>query len=439
MNSEQKLKRWQVATLVIGLVVIACIVLSYNFGRLELVLAVLPLSALVPILAGYCFVLARRQTRKEQQKEGAIEDKNVRLTTLVNSLGEAIFAVDKAGRITIYNSAALELLDSHEDLYGQPIDKVLHLLNGKNEPQSSIREVFERGRVILRDDLVLKTSTGQTYVYLTITPIKEKGELTGAIILARDISKQKGLEAQKDEFLSVVSHELRTPVAVVEADLSTVLLPGYAELPPKAAKLLRSASQNLTYLSGLLQDISDLSHSERTVLDTELVSFTAQKLATDLADDFANQATKTGQSIKLLAAEQPIELVSSYQRVREVLVNFLTNAIKYSGGKGKIITLRVSPSKIYPGGASFSVIDQGIGMQPTDLQKLFKKFFRASDQRVQQIRGTGMGLYIARRQADKIGAKIRVESQFGKGSSFSLEVPARIRPEGQTQEPSKPQ
>lgn len=427
MDSGQLLKRLRTIVIILGLTAITLLVMVYRFEWIGFAYLLIPLVIGIVILTGYSFVLARRFSKHHEKQEATIEKNNVRLLTLVNSLGEAVFAVDKHGKVTIYNAAALELIDSHEDIYGKSIDKVLHLTNVRNEPQSSIKEVFEHGRVILRDDLVLKTKHQETHVYLTITPIKEKGELAGAIILARDVSKQKNLETQKDEFLSVVSHELRTPVAVVEADLSTVLLPGYAKIPPKAEKLLRSASQNLTYLSGLLQDISDLSHSERTVLDTELVSFTAQKMASELVDDFANQAKKANLQIKLEVPEATINLISSYQRVREILVNFITNAVKYSSGHGKVVTLQVVPSKRFPGGASFLVIDQGIGMSPTDVKKLFKKFFRSADSRVQKIRGTGMGLYIAQKQAEKIGATIDIQSHVNHGSTFSLDVPANIQ------------
>lgn len=386
----------------------------------------IPTMLILLILSVYTMFFAMRYSKGHIKHETDVEKDRTRLLTLVNSLGEAVFAVDKNGKILVYNAAALELIDSHKDIFNEPIDQVLKLTNARNEPESSIRQVFEHGKVVMRDDLALKTRAGDVDVYLNITPIKEAGELTGAIILARDISKQRSLEGQKDEFLSVISHELRTPVAVVEADLSTVLLPGYAKIPLKAEKLLRSASQNLTYLSGLLQDISDLSHSERAVLDTEIVSFSAQKIAKELADDMSNQATKAGLKIHLDLTDETIMISSSYQRVREILMNFLTNAIKYSSGHGRNITIKVEKSKKYPGGAIISVIDDGIGIAPADQKRLFKKFFRSADKKVQQIKGTGMGLYITTKQADKIGAAIIVDSKLNHGSTFSLEMPAKL-------------
>lgn len=416
--------------IIVGLLVVA-LVMSLGLVLVQwegFAYILIPTMLILLALSVYTMWFAMRYSKGHIKHESDIEQDRTRLLALVNSLGEAVFAVDKSGKILVYNAAALELIDSHKDIFNEPIDQILTLVNIRNEPESSIRQVFEHGKVVMRDDLVLKTGAGEVAVYLTITPIREAGELTGAIILARDVTKQRSLEGQKDEFLSVVSHELRTPVAVVEADLSTVLLPGFAKLPPKTEKLLRSASQNLTYLSGLLQDISDLSHSERAVLDTEIVSFSAQKIAKELADDMSNQASKAGLKIHLDLSDNTMILSSSYQRVREILMNFLTNAIKYSSDHGHDITIKVEESKKFPEGAKISVIDDGIGIAPADLKRLFKKFFRSADKKVQEIKGTGMGLYITTKQADKIGAVISVDSKLNHGSTFSLEVPAKFDP-----------
>jgi signal transduction histidine kinase len=163
-------------------------------------------------------------------------------------------------------------------------------------------------------------------------------------------------------------------------------------------------------------------------LDTEIVSFSAQKIAKELADDMSNQATKAGLKIQLDLPNDPIMISSSYQRVREILMNFLTNAIKYSSGYGRNITIKVEKSRKYSGGAIISVIDEGIGISPADQKRLFRKFFRSADKKVQQIKGTGLGLYITIKQANKIGASIMVNSKLNHGSTFSLEIPAKMDP-----------
>ena len=104
-------------------------------------------------------------------------------------------------------------------------------------------------------------------------------------------------------------------------------------------------------------------------------------------------------------------------------MNFMTNALKYSNRKNSTVELRISPSKMYQGGVCFSVSDSGIGMKKKDQAQLFTKFFRSENPQAQAVKGTGMGLYISKKQADKIGATISMESTFGKGSTFSLDVP----------------
>jgi PAS domain S-box-containing protein len=369
----------------------------------------------------------RSENLSQENKNINLQKEQSQLLTLVNSLGEAVFAVNTKGEITLYNSAALELIDTHNEPNGQPINKTLPLVDSKNKPVALLDKVIHEGKVVIREDLMLiRNNNDPLPLYIILTPINQQGEIVGAIVMARDISQQKSLQAQKDEFLSVVSHELRTPVAIVEADLSTVLLPGYTELTDKASKLLHSASQNITYLSGLLQDISDLSHSERLLLDVELQSVDCTSIAKQLAEDFTPRAEKAGLALKLEISDKVSSIISSNQRIDEILVNFLTNSIKYSSGVGKNIGFRLLPSKEYEGGVRFEVQDEGLGISEEDQAKLFKKFYRSADSNVQAIKGTGMGLFITAKQAKKIGGHISMQSELNKGSTFSLDLPAKI-------------
>lgn len=363
----------------------------------------------------------------QEHRNQHLTNDQAQLQALINSLGEAILAVNTKSEITLYNSAALELIDSHTELKDKKLSSVFQLVDNASQPVDVLDSVIQAGKIIVRDDLrILRAKGDPVEVYTMVTPINQNGEIVGAIVLARDITQQKSLQAQKDEFLSVVSHELRTPVAIVEADLSTVLLPGYTDLPEKAKKLLHSASQNITYLSGLLQDISDLSHAERHMLDVELQSVDTQKLAKDLADDFSARAQKAQLDFKLDIEPNTPSIVSSGQRITEILVNFLTNALKYSSGVGKTVTLHLAPSSNKPGGVVFEVRDEGLGISEADQVKLFTKFFRSSNQAVQAIKGTGMGLYITSQQAKKIGGDIHLSSKLGKGSAFYLELPSKV-------------
>ncbi|MBI2797753.1 PAS domain-containing protein [Candidatus Saccharibacteria bacterium] len=372
--------------------------------------------------------LSFRQSLPARPDTPSSGSQNARMRTLVNSLAEAIIAVDPRGLITMYNSAALELIDSHADILGESLQEVLPL-SRDGSPVNIWPPVVSTSGIVVRDDLILQRKTGTINVYIAATPIIDQGQTTGAIVLARDVSQQKSLESQKDEFLSIVSHELRTPVATVEADVSTVLTPGFTKLPEAALKLLNDAHQNILYLSGLLQDISDLSHSQRLVLDTELRRINASSLVNRLVGDFTDRAKNKGLSLKTYFEDNLPEVTTSEQRLEEIMINFLTNAIKYSAPKGKEILITARKSKLLLGGLRLCVVDQGLGISDGDQRRLFKKFYRANTAEVQQISGTGMGLYIVARQAKQIGARLGFRSAVGKGSAFSIDLPPAVPPE----------
>lgn len=365
--------------------------------------------------------------KKYESKLQAEQDK---LLALVNSLGEAVFAVDTHGKITLYNAAALGLIDSHGDILNKDLKAILPLVDKDGKSVEVIDKVLSKGKIVTRDDLHTGPEAKKIDLYVMATPVNEGGEYVGAIVMVRDVSKQKNLQQQKDEFLSVVSHELRTPVAIVEADISTVLSPHFvAKVPDNVVKLLKSASQNITYLSGLLQDISDLSHSERMVLDVELKNIDIPNFTKSLTDSMHERAKAEGLDLKLAINTTDEKILSSEQRVQEILINFLTNAIKYSARVGKTVSLTVKPSEMFSGGVQFAIQDEGIGISASDQKKLFHKFYRSSNTKVQAIKGTGMGLYITQEQAKKIGGDISMSSELGKGSVFMLDIPASIPPE----------
>lgn len=348
-----------------------------------------------------------------------------KLIALVNSLGEAIFAIDKMGNVILYNSAALELLDTHYDVIGKPFSDIVHLVDAKGNEVFPAATVLETGNLIIRDDLVLKHDNISPSVYIHITPTYEQATQTGAMILIRDISRQKSFENQKDEFISIISHELRTPVAIVEANVSTTLLPNFVELPDKARKMLGDAQRNLRYLSNLLRDLSDLARSERAILDTEIMPFKPAELLSELVGNFTDDVTKAGHTIKADIEKNIGTVTTSRARVEEILINYITNAIKYSGRPAQIVVGASKATKT-PDGVCFWVADTGLGFSKSDAKNVFKKLFRSANKHTQSVKGTGMGLYIVKKQAESIGGKVWAKSIPSKGSVFYLEIPAQL-------------
>lgn len=388
--------------------------------------------AIFTFIAGDYAVQLGKLTRREQEQiehdTTAIMRQRKRLFSLVNGLSQAIFVVDMDGRIVVYNGAALELLDTHYEIERLAAAEVAHLYNKEGKEVFPLQHVLSSGEPYSDSDLQLKLGKQERLdVYVNITPMVEDGERVGALMLLRDISEQKSLDNQKDEFISIISHELRTPVAIVEADLSTLMLPKFAQLPEHATKLLNNAYQNLTFLASLLKDLSNLASSERSLLETEISQLKPTVFANSIVEGIRPKIEEQGLKLRYSHTTGIKPVITSQGRVEEIIVNFLTNAMKYGGKKGSVIEFRIEPSKEYSGGVRFTVKDSGIGMKKQDQTQLFKKFFRSDNPQAQAVKGTGMGLYISKKQADKIGAKISFVSSLGKGSAFYLDIPKDIR------------
>jgi two-component system, OmpR family, phosphate regulon sensor histidine kinase PhoR len=361
------------------------------------------------------YLLEGRFTRR-------IENERQRLLSLINSLSSAVLAIDEKGKVYLYNAAALELLNTNRDINGEDLNELLQLHNAHGK---KVNPLTGESRTINRQDLRFKAGDGSEIILdLTVAPVRVFGfgrdDRGGYIAVFRDITKQKSLDEERDEFISVTSHELRTPLAIAEANMSTALLPGYAKIEPKAKVLFEQAYQNIVFLSQLIADLTTLSRAERGNLKLEMQLIDVKDFAQDLVRDYRPQAEAKHLELKLETGENIGSIVTSEHELREVLQNFLTNAIKYT--TSGYIVLGVEKNSR---GTEFQVRDTGIGISATDKNKIFTKFYRSEDYRIRQTGGTGLGLYITHKLAEKLGVTITFTSRLNHGSTFRVLVPNR--------------
>lgn len=347
-----------------------------------------------------------------------------RLVSLINNIGDAVIATDSDGIITLYNGAALELLDTNELIEEEPINKVLKLFDEEKKPIDIIKLADKANKLVSRNDIHFVTADDQLiYLSISISPIRSsEGALQeeGFIIVARDITKQKGLDEERKEFISVTSHELRTPIAVTEANLASALRAEDTKtLQPTTLNFLEQAHHNIIFLGDLVNDLTTLDKAERGSLDINIKLLDPGELIKRLCMDNEDTVKKSGLAIQYSTPEKINSLLSSELYIREILQNFISNALKYT--KTGLIMIRAREGS--NGSVIFSVTDTGIGISNSDKKKVFNKFFRSEDYRTRQTRGTGLGLYITTKLAKRIRANIWFESQLNKGSTFYLEVP----------------
>jgi two-component system, OmpR family, phosphate regulon sensor histidine kinase PhoR len=356
-------------------------------------------------------------------KQAQVEEK--RLRALINNMTESVLVLDTNGIVRLYNAAALGLFDTNTNLDGKMPEEFIKLEDEKGKHVPMLDLLPKDDKPVSRNDIVLRYGEDDTAALsVTVTPLRtsfgQEDEDTGYIITMRDITREKSLEEERNEFISVISHELRTPVTVTEASISNSMLVneknGNNEQVGKSLKLAHDQS---IYLANMLNDLSTFARAEKGTLELNLESFSPSELVDRLAIDYHNEAEVKGMDIKSRASDGlPKTIASNRLYIREILQNFITNAIKYSDTG--TVTVMAQPVE---NGVKFSVKDEGIGISTSDQKKVFDKFFRSEDFRTRSRNGTGLGLYIVKKLAKIIQANFELESELGKGSTFSLVVP----------------
>lgn len=366
--------------------------------------------------------MARNRLLLKTNKQDA-ELERLRLTSLINSLGDGVIAIDENGRVIVCNGEALNILDQNSSMNGIKLSEVMKLVDKENHP-INVDDFISHTLVATttRDCSIVYSDDSSINVYLSIAPVHsgyEKDKGLGHVVLLRDITREKSLEEERDEFISVVSHELRNPVAIVEGNISNAEFMAKKDYDPeKVLESLKHAHDQIMFLSGLIDDLSTLSRAERGKLNVEIENVNAHELVGELVENYTASAKEKGLVLQSEIDPKLELLKSSKLYVREILQNFVTNAIKYTE-KGSVTI----GAKQHDNGILFTVSDTGIGISKGDKQKVFDKFFRADDARTHKEKGTGLGLYVTMKLTKIIHAEISLDSELNKGSTFSIFIP----------------
>ncbi len=351
-----------------------------------------------------------------------------RMNTLINNLADAVINLDEEGKVELYNAASLNLLNTNIGLYQQKLDDIIKVQDQFKESVRLLDIAKEARGVSVRDDLSLVTDDETIRLEVTASPVRSsyrhsKGQSStdGYILILRDITKAKSLEEERDEFISVVSHELRTPITIAEGTLSNaqVMIERGDKTPPGTLeRSLGDAHEQILFLARMVNDLSTLSRAERGVADAA-EKIDIKELIESLYGEYEPQAKKKQLLFDVDTVGKLGTVTTSPLYLRELLQNFITNAIKYT--KEGSITLRAERKADT---VKFEVKDTGIGISKGDQLKIFNKFYRSEDYRTRETGGTGLGLYVAAKLSKKLGTKIDVTSRLNHGSTFSFAIKA---------------
>jgi signal transduction histidine kinase len=243
----------------------------------------------------------------------------------------------------------------------------------------------------------------------------------GTVYAFRSLTEERALEALKGEFVATVSHELRTPLAAIYGSAET-LRSRKLDLDDKTQlrllDVIASEAERLTRVASDILLANQLDTSQLKVANEEVDPVgLAEEVIAELRDSIGEDGAAP---IGLVAEERLRPIVSDGDKLRQVLINLIDNAVKYSP-RGRPIEVRVETDV---GRLRYEVRDQGLGIPQGEQRRIFGKFYRVDPELTTGVGGTGLGLYIARELVRRMGGHISVESRVGEGSTFVVDIPA---------------
>lgn len=406
-----------------------------------------------PLLASYIIWHQKREPTHDTQAVNALQQQLTQVASksdvIVNSIADGVMVVDPQGVVQLINPAAQNMLGwPKNDAVGLDYKSLVKITDRSGNPVSDdlspIHQAMASNKPASNNDLVLITkSNKRIIVSLVVSPIGKDSHETGVIAVFRDITREKEEERQKAEFISTASHEMRTPVAAIEGYLGLAMNPATAVIDEKAKMYLQKAHESTQHLGRLFQDLLTVSKAEDARLiprqqAVDMIAFTRE-----VVEGLLPKAKEKGLFMTYTPGDPDTEgnkrispVYYAYvdpDHIREVIGNLIDNAIKYTPQGSVTIDVTGDNDNI-----TISVTDTGLGIPPEDLPHLFQKFYRVDNTDTRVIGGTGLGLYISRRLTEANSGHISVTSSYGKGSTFSVQLP-RISNERATELQSKTQ
>lgn len=354
-----------------------------------------------------------------------LNDERQSLSTIIDNSAEGVMILDAAGQVQVFNRALAHMTgwDAREAL-GRPAAEVLSLRDRQGEPvplpkPSPRRSSAAESRAYVEGDIVRRGGPPVS-VGVTATPLyDEEGRLARVILNVVDITRFRQAEELKSTFVSVVSHELKTPVALIK---------GYAEtLRRKDADWDRETvedslgviAEEADHLTNLIDGLLQASRIQAGGLKLEPTDVNLPRLAEKVVDGFRTQ-TQIHTFDLDFPADFPL-VWADPERLREVLSNLVSNAVKYSPDGGAVwVGGRVDRS-----GVTVYVADQGMGIPAEEQGRIFDRFHRVESGLHRRTEGTGLGLYLVKAIVEAHGGRVWVESAPGRGSIFIFTLPRK--------------
>jgi PAS domain S-box-containing protein len=408
-------------------------------SRFPAVVSVTALRDAQDVIIGYLLIgtdnTARKLVEEEQKKsDQRLRDQQFYTRSLIESNIDAIMTTDPSGIITDVNKQMEALTGcTRDELIGAPFKGYF---TDSERAEAAIKRVLSE-KSVTDYELTARARDGkQTVVSYNATTFYDRNRtLQGVFAAARDVTERKRVEVElqqakavaesasrtKSDFLASMSHEIRTPMNAIMGIADLLAKTSLSPEQDKYVQIFRRAGDNLL---NLINDILDLSKVEASQLELERTGFSLNDHLEKVMEMVAARAHEKGLAMVYeIAPSVPNDLVGDPTRLRQVLLNLLDNAIKFTESGEVTLRVALDANPSVPTALRFTVSDTGIGIAPEKLGRVFERFTQADSSTTRRFGGSGLGLTISRRLVELMGGRIWVDSEVGTGSMFAFAVP----------------
>lgn len=360
---------------------------------------------------------AEKLKREREERLLELATEKSRLNTIVNSLADGVFVVNKDGELVLFNPASVKYIELNEVILGE---KILSILPQKIS--ELIKSFLDKGifeHTTHSAEVELKPER-ELVVEVKCSPVPHPdGSLAGVVTVIRNITEMKKVEYIKSQFVSMVAHELKTPMAAVLGFINIILDPTLNTTPEQQRDYLARSKNRLQGLLEMVNDLLDISRMEMKTKQREMKELSIPETVKSTAEFLELETKKRGITVSTKIGENIPNIIADNNEITRLFTNIIGNSVKYNKENGSI-DIEVFASKNY---IVTKISDTGIGMKPQEKAKLFSEFYRIKNEHTRSISGTGLGLSIVKRIAESYSGKVEVDSEYGKGSTFTVYLP----------------
>jgi two-component system phosphate regulon sensor histidine kinase PhoR len=352
-----------------------------------------------------------RMAQQMREQLATAESERAQLDSVLASMVEGVLVVDSEGRIVLANPRLRELLSAWGEVEGRPLPEVFR------EPQvdRAFEEASHSDELVVRELEIRRPHERVLLMHAARFP--RRGPRAGTVFVLHDVSDLRRVDKVRRDFIANASHELRTPLTAIQGFADT-LASGDVDAEQQRG-YLEVISRNTQRMSALIEDLLALSRIEADGHRLEIGEVDVGRIAEMTVADFAPRFEQAGLTAKVHVHPCPMARADR-QAVEQILDNLLSNAARYTNAGGHVdVTVEPKDDRVV-----ITVADDGIGIPEHSRERIFERFYRVDAARSRALGSTGLGLAIVKHLVGRMGGEIRVESELGVGSRFTVTLPA---------------